>query len=77
MANLAIINFTILESDLYVIQSYVAEYNIYESFTTNIAETSTPTGKFFASCVILSSHEDAPAWASILKFVYDLGIRPS
>ena len=49
-----------------------------KSFITFLAfsGTSTPTGKFFASIVILSSHEDAPAWASIYKFVRDLGIEP-
>ena len=33
--------------------------------------TSSPTGKFFACCVVLSSHEDTEAWSNIYKFVSD------
>jgi hypothetical protein len=35
------------------------------------------TGKFFASCVVLSSHEDALAWSEIYQYVHDLGVKPS
>jgi hypothetical protein len=27
--------------------------------------------------VVLSSHEDTPAWAKIYQFIFDLGIRPA
>ena len=40
------------------------------------AGTSSPTGKFFGTCAVLSSHEDTPAWASIFNFIRDSGIKP-
>ena len=42
-----------------------------------ISGTSTPTGRFFPSSCVLSSHEDSAAWAQIYKFVRDSNIKPS
>ena len=42
-----------------------------------IAGTSSLTGKFFASCVVLSSHEDTRAWSEIYQYVHDLGVKPA
>ena len=38
--------------------------------------TSTPTGRFFASCVALASHEDSPTWQSIYQHLRDKNIKP-
>ena len=45
--------------------------------TLFVSGTSSPTGRFFASCVILSSHEDTPAWSQIYQYLYDLGVKPA
>ena len=42
-----------------------------------ISGTSTPTGKFYGCCAVLSSHEDGPAWTEIYKYVRNLGFIPS
>ena len=42
----------------------------------SITGTSSPTGRFFASFSVLSSHEDADTWSTIYKFVKDLGVDP-
>lgn len=43
----------------------------------SILGTSTPQGKFFGTCDVLSSHEDEGAWASIYKFIKESNINPS
>jgi hypothetical protein len=41
-----------------------------------ILGTSTSTGRFFATCVILASHEDTEGWSSIYRYVSGLDIHP-
>lgn len=43
----------------------------------HILGTSTPTGRFFATCAVLSSHEDSASWAKIYQFIHDAGIKPT
>ena len=37
---------------------------------------SSPTGKFFGSMSVLSSHEDSEAWAEIYAFIHGLNVHP-
>ena len=39
--------------------------------------TSTPTGKFFATCAVLASHEDSATWSTIYQFIHDSDIHPA
>ena len=41
-----------------------------------MAGTSTPTGKFFPTHCMLSSHEDTKAWEASYRFLKNLGITP-
>ena len=50
---------------------------IFLTRTLFVSGTSASTGRFFAACVILSSHEDTPAWSQIYQYLYDLGVKPA
>jgi hypothetical protein len=41
-------------------------------FPVFVLGTSSPTGRFFATCVVLASHEDKQGWASIYRYVSSL-----
>ena len=51
--------------------------HIAQGFPVFVAGTSTPTGKFFGSLVVLSSHEDTTAWANIYRYIRDLEKFPT
>lgn len=58
----------------------LSDYSVWNLFSQSYcffySGTSSPTGKFFGTCAVLSSHEDAPAWTEIYKFISSLGIKP-
>ena len=50
--------------------------NFYHNFY--ILGTSTPTGRFFATCAVLASHEDTQTWATIYKYLHvDVNLKPT
>ena len=65
-------NLTRMEYDR-VLQTDVTYRLIWLVFPLLGVGISTPTGKFFETCSVISSHEDEKAWASIYKFIQGCG----
>ena len=48
----------------------------WQGFPVMVVGVSSPTGKFFGSLVVLSSHEDHEAWNEINNYVHSLNVHP-
>ena len=49
---------------------------VWQKYPIFICGVTSSTGTFFGSMVILSSHEDAEAWAEVYKYLHSLNIHP-
>ena len=62
---------------IHMIFKFTFHWYYFSTKSTILSGTSTPTGRFFASCAVLSSHEDSSAWTKVYQFVKDSNINPS
>ena len=60
-------------SNIHVDATYRLVWQRYPIFICGVTSS---TGTFFGSMVILSSHEDAEAWAEVYKYLHSLNIHP-
>ena len=59
-----------------LLQSDATYRLLWMGFPVFVLGTSSPTGRFFATCVVLASHEDTEGWASIYRYVSSLDNHP-
>ena len=59
-----------------VIQTDATYRLLWLDYPVFVVGTSSPTGKFFGTCAVISSHEDTPAWSSIFNYLHDYGLKP-
>ena len=59
-----------------VIQTDATYRLLWLDYPVFVVGTSSPTGKFFGTCAVISSHEDTPAWSSIFNYLRDYGLKP-
>ena len=60
-----------------MISCIISMYTNFLGYPFFVAGVSTPTGRFFATHCMLSSHEDTGSWAAGYKFLRDIaGKKP-